>query len=742
MSALISTKDPTQIFQLLQQIGSGSYGTVQKARIIKSGQLAAVKLINMEDGEEYTDVQNEITMLDKCKHENVVSFYGSFIKGKTIWICMEFCAGGSVADIMTSQGAPFSENELLNILYYTLAGLDYLHTQHMVHRDIKGGNILLTDTGVVKLADLGVSAQLTSTIAKRKSFIGTPYWIAPEIIAVEMKMGPDGYTNRCDIWSVGIVAIELAEMAPPMFDLHPMRALYLIPKNPSPKLNEKGKWSKNFREFVKDALVKNPAKRPSAVELMKHSWFKALASTKGTLEETVQKSKRTAELKQSAPAAAVSPDPDSDDESATLKPAAAAQAKHILAQSKVDAQEMQVTTMEAEATYSNLAGAWQQPRTQFVPIGAAPGVSSAAPALAKAEAKSPAAAAVASADGQASSFVLSNVFAGCPLKIVCAASWKCVPPGASEPVLYIIVGAETGLYFLETRGDKRELVQISKRMCTWLYVMDDEGMMISVSGKGLVCVHDLNSLLVTPGEEIKFKTTKLIEGAKGGRCAVTRTPDNGFTFLCAVISMQLVLMQWYAPRKKFMKLKDFETPFDEPPPSMDLLVLKDRPLPVLCVGATRDKKTRAKAMAIVDPNVSAEDFGKHMSAELGWVRVRSGREDVYATSVKQVGENRFLLCFSNVAQFVDTEGNPSINPGDVEKVVFEVQPDTVVFSGDAVIGFSDHRLERRSLHTGRLTHQMKDKGDTFRVVGREGNIIIETRAAGETAGHLYLLLQK
>jgi hypothetical protein len=153
--------------------------------------------------------------------------------------------------------------------------------------------------------------------------------------------------------------------------------------------------------------------------------------------------------------------------------------------------------------------------------------------------------------------------------------------------LYIIVGADTGLYVLETSGEKRELVQVSKRCCSWLYVMDEEGMMISVSGEGLVCVHDLNSLLVGPGEDIKFKTTKLVNGAKGGRCAVTQTPDTKYTFLCVVISRQLMLMQWYAPRKKFMKLKDFTTPFDVPPKLMELLVLPHEPLPVLCVVRIR-----------------------------------------------------------------------------------------------------------------------------------------------------------
>jgi hypothetical protein len=343
---------------------------------------------------------------------------------------------------------------------------------------------------------------------------------------------------------------------------------------------------------------------------------------------------------------------------------------------------------------------------------------------------------------QEESFVLSNVFAGCPLTVNCAASWRCTPPGGGAECLYIIVGAETGLYILETTGDKRELVQVSKRVCTWLYVMDEEGMMISVSGVGLVCVHDLNSLLVGEHEHIKFKTTKLMEGAKGGKCAVTKTQDTGFTYLCAAVTKNLVLMQWYPPRKKFMKLKDFETPFEEPPAMMELLVVPEEPLPVLCVGCTRDKSTRKKTLAIVNPNWPADKVGKHMSAELGWVRVRAGREDTFAHAVKQVAPDRFMVCFSNVATFLNYSGNPLPDPGCPEKIVFEIPPATCVYTPEAVIAFSDHRMERRSIRSGKITHQMKDNGESFKVVGKEGNIIIETRAGGDPTSHLYLLVRK
>nr|XP_033791969.1 mitogen-activated protein kinase kinase kinase kinase 3 isoform X4 [Geotrypetes seraphini] len=164
---------------------------------------------------------------------------------------------------------PLSEQQIAYVSRETLQGLYYLHNKGKMHRDIKGANILLTDNGHVKLADFGVSAQITATIAKRKSFIGTPYWMAPEVAAVERK---GGYNQLCDIWAVGITSIELAELQPPMFDLHPMRALFLMTKSnfQPPKLKDKMKWSNSFHHFVKMALTKNPKKRPTAEKLLQH----------------------------------------------------------------------------------------------------------------------------------------------------------------------------------------------------------------------------------------------------------------------------------------------------------------------------------------------------------------------------------------------------------------------------------------------------------------------------------------
>ncbi|XP_073454828.1 mitogen-activated protein kinase kinase kinase kinase 1 isoform X2 [Aquarana catesbeiana] len=240
------------------------------ARNKVSGELAAVKIVKEESDEDFSVIQQEVIMLKSCAHKNIVAYYGSYMRGSKLWICMEFCGGGSLQDVYQVTGA-LSELQVAYVCRETLQGLAYLHNQGKIHRDIKGANILLNDNGDVKLADFGISAQLTATFARRNSFIGTPYWMAPEVAAVELK---GGYTELCDVWSLGITAIELTELQPPMFHVHPLRVLFLMSKSgyQPPKLKDKSKWSPAFHNFIKTALTKNPKKRPSASKMLTHQF--------------------------------------------------------------------------------------------------------------------------------------------------------------------------------------------------------------------------------------------------------------------------------------------------------------------------------------------------------------------------------------------------------------------------------------------------------------------------------------
>ncbi|KAJ3440010.1 serine/threonine-protein kinase tao [Anaeramoeba flamelloides] len=249
--------------KLIEELGKGSYGSVYKARQKGTGEIVAVKMISLEEDEGLDDIKIEIEILKKCKHKNIVKYIGTYFKEETLWIVMEYCGGGSVSDLCQILEKGLTEQQIAGIMYGSLEGLNYFHSNRKIHRDIKGGNILLTDKGEVKLADFGVSAQLTKTMSKRNTFIGTPYWMAPEVI-----QDYQNYDSRADIWSLGITAIELAEIVPPRCDIHPMRVLFIIPKKEAPKLKDARKYSKEFHDFIAKCLVKNYEKRPKAKQLL------------------------------------------------------------------------------------------------------------------------------------------------------------------------------------------------------------------------------------------------------------------------------------------------------------------------------------------------------------------------------------------------------------------------------------------------------------------------------------------
>ncbi|XP_061169935.1 myosin-IIIb-like isoform X3 [Saccostrea echinata] len=270
--------DPRTSWELQRLIGEGTYGEIHQAIHKESGEVVAMKVLESIH-EMIEEIEEEYQVLrDLGNHPNIPRFYGIYLKPPTngidaeVWMAMELCGRGSVTHLareLIGQGRFMEEDLIAHILRETLQALHHLHKNHVIHRDVKGHNILINDQGQIKLIDYGVSGHLPSTLARKNTSVGTPYWMAPEVIACERQLEYN-YDIRCDIWSLGITAIELADGEPPLSDLHPMRALFKIPRNPQPQLVNPDQWSDDFKDFIAQCLVKDFEARPFAQDLLQH----------------------------------------------------------------------------------------------------------------------------------------------------------------------------------------------------------------------------------------------------------------------------------------------------------------------------------------------------------------------------------------------------------------------------------------------------------------------------------------
>uniref|UniRef100_A0A4W4DXZ1 non-specific serine/threonine protein kinase n=1 Tax=Electrophorus electricus TaxID=8005 RepID=A0A4W4DXZ1_ELEEL len=275
--------NPEEVWEIVGELGDGAFGKVYKAQNKQTGILAAAKVIDTKTEEELEDYMVEIDILASCDHQYIVKLLDAFYYESKLWILIEFCAGGAVDAVMLELERPLTEPQIQVVCKQSLEALSYLHENKIIHRDLKAGNILFSSDGDIKLADFGVSAKNTKTLQRRDSFIGTPYWMAPEVVMCETSKDRP-YDYKADIWSLGITLIELAQIEPPNHEMNPMRVLLKIAKSEPPTLLQPSRWSPEFSDFLKKALDKNVDQRWSTTQLMQHPFVASVTNNKPLLE--------------------------------------------------------------------------------------------------------------------------------------------------------------------------------------------------------------------------------------------------------------------------------------------------------------------------------------------------------------------------------------------------------------------------------------------------------------------------
>eukprot|EP01118_Nematostelium_gracile_P014822 TRINITY_DN5854_c0_g5_i1.p1 TRINITY_DN5854_c0_g5~~TRINITY_DN5854_c0_g5_i1.p1 ORF type:complete len:387 (-),score=127.18 TRINITY_DN5854_c0_g5_i1:47-1207(-) len=279
--------DPEEVFEMVDIIGEGAYGLICTCKNIKQNRIYAIKFLEIEEEDEH-NLLNELSILkeaEECPY--TVKYFGCYVKDSTLMFVMEFCDGGSALDVLNATNKTLDEDIISAICSCIVQGLIYLHSHKILHRDLKAGNILLNSEGIAKLADFGVSARLKHTMEKKDTVVGSPYWMAPEVISVQ-KEKAEGYDFKADIWSTAITAIELAEGKPPLFEIASLRVIFLIPARDPPKLQNPEKYSVEFNDFLSVCLQKSPAQRPTAKELLEHPFVQKGMKNQHLLKELVE----------------------------------------------------------------------------------------------------------------------------------------------------------------------------------------------------------------------------------------------------------------------------------------------------------------------------------------------------------------------------------------------------------------------------------------------------------------------
>uniref|UniRef100_A0A8K9WM82 non-specific serine/threonine protein kinase n=1 Tax=Oncorhynchus mykiss TaxID=8022 RepID=A0A8K9WM82_ONCMY len=657
---LLSNQD----FELIQRVGSGTYGDVYKARNIQTGELAAVKIIKLEPGDDFSIIQQEIFMVKECMHHNIVAYFGSYLCRDKLWICMEYCGGGSLQDIYHVTG-PLSELQIAYVCRETIQVITLRYS------------FLDTDSAY-SWADFGVAAKITATIAKRKSFIGTPYWMAPEVAAVE-KNG--GYNQLCDIWAVGITSIELAELQPPMFDLHPMRALFLMSKSSfqPPKLKHKTKWTTAFHNFVKVSLTKNPKKRPTAEKLLTHLFVGQTGLTRKVALELLDKRNN----------------PDNH--------------QHF---SEVDDDDLEFEPplrKETEA-HIEMVNIFQMMYLQYcLSMGAC----------------------------------FSKVFDGCPLNINCATSW--IHPDTKDQYLIFGTedGIYT-LNLNELHEATMEQLFPRKCTWLYIInnnLMSLSGKTFQLYSHNLI---GLFEQLKKPGLASQFHThrfpdkmlprrfalTTKIPDTKGcHKCCIVRNPYTGHKYLCGALQFGIILLQWYEPMQRFMLIKHFDFPLPNPLKVFEMLVVPEQEYPMVCIAVSQ----------ATEPGQVVHFETINLNSCSSWFTEMGSTVD--AIHVTQLERDTLLVCLDKNLKIVNLQGRLKSNKKLASELSFDFTIGSVVCLQDSVLAFWKHGMQGKSFKSNEVTQEISDPSRVFRLLGSDRVVVLESRPTDNPTAlsNLYIL---
>uniref|UniRef100_A0A8C6W4I4 Mitogen-activated protein kinase kinase kinase kinase n=1 Tax=Nannospalax galili TaxID=1026970 RepID=A0A8C6W4I4_NANGA len=758
----IFNKDPRDHYDLLQRLGGGTYGEVFKARDKVSKDVVALKMVKMEPDDDVSTLQKEILMLKTCRHANIVAYHGSYLWMQKLWICMEFCGAGSLQDIYQVTGS-LTELQIGYVCREVLQGLAYLHSQKKIHRDIKGANILINDAGEVKLADFGISAQIGATLARRLSFIGTPYWMAPEVAAVALK---GGYNELCDIWSLGITAIELAELQPPLFDVHPLRVLFLMTKSgyQPPRLKEKGRWSAAFHNFVKVTLTKSPKKRPGATKMLSHQLVSQPGLNRGLILDLLDKLRNPGK---GPPVGEI------EDEEPELPPAIPRRIRSTHRASSLGIPDADCCRRHME--FRRLRGIEPRPPPDTVrPLRAHPGCPSlpfspspgpletlgAPPKLRSPSEDGPGGI---GDDGQLSPGVLVRcasgpppriprpgpppathspnlsahsepslwsptvpepgqppllppkkekmrrkgcallvkLFNGCPLRIHSTASWT--HPSTKDQ--HLLLGAEEGIFGLN-RNDQEATLEMGYAGITetpHLYSHSILGLLERKETRtGGPIPHISPHRLLARKNMVSTK----IQDTKGCRaCCVAESAGSGGPFLCGALETSVALYQWYQPMNKFLLVRQVLFPLPTPLPVFELLTAPGSELPAVCIGVSPGPAARSVLLHTVR-------FG----ALSCWLDDPSTGEWRGPVQVTQVKEDMVMVLMDGSLKLVTPEGAPARGLRTSEIPMTEVV-EAVAMVGDRLQAFWKHGVQVWAPGSDQLLQELRDPTLTFRLLG-------------------------